>query len=219
MHNAYIRMRTRRRTSIMTKREQFISWLGDAHAMEVGIVSTLEKQIAEAKGIPAARKALTNHLRETKRHAAAMKKALSSMGGSHPYIREGVSKLVNIAAGLVPTASRDTVIKNAITAFATEHFEIACYQSLVLTATELGEREIASTCKAILKEEMAMAKTLSAQFPALNATYLASLDNDKPDADSKSGDEAPASKKSSTKKAPAKKVSATKRSAKKSARR
>src|SRR6186997_1310807 len=98
----------------MTKREQFIQWLGDAHAMEVGIVSTLEKHIADAKGLPKVRAALSKHLGQTKRHATAMKQALASLGGSHPIVREGVSKLANLAAGLVTTSAPDTMIKNAI---------------------------------------------------------------------------------------------------------
>lgn len=146
--------------------------------MEVGIVSTLEKHIVDAKGLPKVRAALTKHLGETKRHATAMKKALASMGGSHPVIREGVSKLANLAAGLVTTAPRDTVVKNAIADFATEHFEIACYNSLVQTATALGEKEIAATCKTILKEEKAMASQLETLFKQVNDSYLQSLDPD-----------------------------------------
>lgn len=162
----------------MTKREQLIQWLGDAHAMEMGIVTTLEKHIVDAKGLPKVRAALTNHLRETKRHAAEMKKALTSLGGSHPIVREGVSKLANLAAGLITSAAKDTIVKNAIADFTTEHFEIACYRSLILTATALGETKIAASCKEILKEEEAMAALLEGQFKGINDAYLASLDSE-----------------------------------------
>lgn len=53
-------------TNNVTKREQLIAWLGGAHAMEVGIVSTLEKHADDAKGQPKVRAAITKHLRETK---------------------------------------------------------------------------------------------------------------------------------------------------------
>ena len=166
------------KTPRMTKREQLIQWLGDAHAMEVGIVTTLEKHIADAKGLPKVRAALTKHLRETKRHATEMKKALASMGGSHPMLKEGVSKLANLAAGLVTTAAKDTIVKNAIADFATEHFEMACYRSLILTSTALGETKIAAVCKGILKEEEAMAAALESQFKGVNDAYLATLDDE-----------------------------------------
>lgn len=161
----------------MTKRQQFITWLGDAHAMEVGIVTTLEKHIADAKGQPKVRAALTKHLRETKNHAKEMEKALAALGGSHPAIKEGVSKLGNILAGLVTSASPDTPVKNAIADFATEHFEIACYSLLVATAESLGETKIAAACKKILHEEQAMAKQLSELLVPINATYLSQLED------------------------------------------
>ena len=144
--------------------------------MEVGLIDTLQKHAADAKGSPKVRAALARHVGETRRHAAEMKKALASMGGSHPYVREGVSKLANLAAGLVTTAAKDTVIKNALTDFATEHFEIACYSSLIFTAQALGEKQIAATCKRILKEEKAMAAELAGQLKAINDAYLATLD-------------------------------------------
>ncbi len=162
----------------MTKREQLIAWLGDAHAMEVGIVSTLEKHIADAKGQPRVRATLTKHLRETKTHATAMKLALNSLGGTHPVIREGLSKTANLVAGLATSAAKDTPVKNALADIATEHFEIACYTSLIQTATELGEKKIAAACRKILREEERMAKSLKALFPAINTTYLSTLDDD-----------------------------------------
>jgi len=146
--------------------------------MEMGIVTTLEKHIAEAKGHPRTRAALAKHLKETKRHATEMKKALASVGGSHPVFKEGVSKLGNLVVGLVTTAAKDTIVKNALADFATENFEIACYSSLIFTATALGETKIATTCKGILKEEKAMARFLEGELKATHDAYLASLDDD-----------------------------------------
>ena len=153
--------------------------------MEVGIVTTLEKHIADAKGQPKVRAALTKHLAETKRHATEMKKALASLGGSHPYMKEGVSKVANLVAGLVTSAATDTGVKNAIADFATEHFEIACYKSLIVAATILGEKKIAATCRAILKDELAMAKTLDGLVAAINQEYLAGLEDDEVDSEPK----------------------------------
>lgn len=146
--------------------------------MEFGAVSTSEKHADDAKGQPKVRAAITKHLRETKKHATAMKQALSSPAGGQPVIREGISKIANLFAGIAISAAKDTTVKNSITDLATEHFEIACYTSLTLTATELGEKKIAATCKAILKEEQAMANTLKSLFPSVNSAYLATLDDE-----------------------------------------
>jgi ferritin-like metal-binding protein YciE len=111
-------------------------------------------------------------------------------------LKEGVSKLANLAAGLVTTAAKDTIVKNAIADFATEHFEMACYNSLILTSTALGETKIAAACKAILKEEKAMAALLESLFKEVNDTYLGSLDEDE-------DDDAPAAKPARPKRRPA----------------
>lgn len=183
----------------MTKKDQLIYWLGDAHAMEVGLVTTLEKQIAEAKGLPKVRALLSKHLADTKKHATAVKNALASLGGSHPVIQEGVSKLANLAAGVIPTLAKDTVIKNAIAGYTSENMEIACYKALIATADALGEKKISATCKAILKDEQAMAKALDAQLPGLLATYLGTLDDDRkekaPKTKTEGAPKAPAAKK------------------------
>lgn len=162
----------------MTKREQFIQWLSDAHAMEVGIISTLEKHAADAKGLPKIRAAINKHLKETKRHAAEMKKALATFGAAPSVLKEGLSKVSSLVTGLTVSLAQDTVIKNGIADFATEHLEIACYQSLIITAKELGETKIAATCKAILKEEQAMAKVLEAELKELTPLYLQQLDTE-----------------------------------------
>lgn len=209
----------------MTPREQLIAWLGDAHAMEVGIVTTLEKHIADAGGLPKVRAALKKHLAETKKHATAVKQALKSLDAGHPVIREGISKVVNAVAGIGTSLAKDTPVKNAIADFATEHFEIACYTSLAQTADAVGEKKIAATCRAILKEEQAMAKTLEAQFKDVNAFYLRSLDSDEPKRATRASrprsrttaavatarTKAPARAKPRTRKAPVRRKSATRR--------
>ena len=165
----------------MTIREQFIEWLADAHAMEVGIISTLEKHEADAKDLPKVKAAIAKHLRETKRHATDIEKALNSLGSGPSVLKEGVSKVGNLIAGVATSLVNDTPVKNAIADITTEHFEIACYLSLIFTATALGEDKIAATCKRILKDELAMADKLIELFPTINAAYLAELDVDPKD--------------------------------------
>jgi len=146
--------------------------------MEVGIISTLEKHEADATDLPKVKAAIAKHLRETKRHATDIEKALKSLGSSPSAIKEGVSKVGNLLAGVATSLVRDTPVKNAIADITTEHFEIACYLSLIFTATALDEHKIAATCKKILKEELAMADKLIELFPSVNATYLAGLDEE-----------------------------------------
>ncbi len=75
-------------------------------------------------------------------------------------------------AGLGTSVASDTPVKNAIADFRHGAFR----DRLLPFARSNGNRDwrtkIAATCKAILKEEKAMAKTLEGLFPAVNAAYL-----------------------------------------------
>jgi hypothetical protein len=97
----------------------------------------------------------------------------------HPRLISDPSREAQmIMCGSGARCRTDTVIKNTLTDFATEHFEIACYNSLIFTAEALGEKQIAATCKRILKEEKAMAAELAAQLKGINDAYLATLEED-----------------------------------------
>lgn len=162
----------------MTKREQFIQWISDAHAMEMGLVTALEKQIADAQEQPKLLAALANHLIETKTHAAKMERILTQLGTSPSLVKEGISKTSMFAVDLVSSVAQDTPVKNAIIAFAAENFEIACYTSLIAAAKLLNEAGIAIECEAILAQEKAMAAFLEGELKEINAAYLAELPED-----------------------------------------
>jgi ferritin-like metal-binding protein YciE len=163
----------------MTKQDQLGFWLGDAHAMEVAMITTLEKQISDARDCPNTRALLEAHLIETRSHAEALKEALASLGEKHPAVKEGVSKIVNLAANAIPSLARDTVLKNTASALAAEHMEIVCYKALVATATELGERKIAAVCRKILQQEQIMARALAAILPKLRQVCLQELEDER----------------------------------------
>jgi ferritin-like metal-binding protein YciE len=66
----------------------------------------------------------------------------------------------------------DEVMKHALASYAFEQFEAAGYQALVTAAEQAGEREVASTCSTILREEQAMAAWLWEHLPQLTRRYL-----------------------------------------------
>lgn len=162
----------------MTKKEQLIVWLRDAHAMETGIGPTLEKHAADAKEMPKVKAAITRHLKETKRHVADVAKCLTLLGADTSTIKTGIAKVGSLVSGITTTIVKDTPVKNGIADFATEHFEIACYTSLVATAKELRQPKVAALCAGILKDELAMAKTLQGLMKEVNRLYLATLDDE-----------------------------------------
>lgn len=66
----------------------------------------------------------------------------------------------------------DELVKNCLAYSASEHFEIACYRSLIAAAHETGQTEIAEVCREILQDEDAMSEWLEEQIPVVTQTFL-----------------------------------------------
>ncbi len=123
----------------MHPKEQLIEWLGDAYAMEKGLCDTLKRHADEAGDHPDLQGAIPQHLQETERHASELENALKSLDESTSAIKTGLARAGGLFGGLSTMAAADTMVKNALSEYATEHFEIACYRSLIAAAKELGE--------------------------------------------------------------------------------
>ena len=68
--------------------------------------------------------------------------------------------------------AKDDLIKNTLHDYGTEHFEIACYTSLIAAAENLGDQETAQVCQEILRDDQAMADFLFQQIPLATVEML-----------------------------------------------
>ena len=156
----------------MDQNEQLITWLRDAHAMEQSLASVLERHIKEAADFPDIRERLSQHLDETRRHAQHVEECLRSLDATPSTIKSIAGTFMGAVQGLSTAVFQDELVKNALAEYAMEHFEIACYSSLIAAADEAGLTEIASTCGEILREEVAMVAWLEDQIPAITRLFL-----------------------------------------------
>ncbi|PYQ56668.1 MAG: hypothetical protein DMF53_24785, partial [Acidobacteria bacterium] len=69
-------------------------------------------------------------------------------------------------------ASPDELVKNALSDYAAEHFEIASYRALITAARLLGENQVVQVCEAILRDEQDMANWLEQNLPNVVQEYL-----------------------------------------------
>ncbi|NJO55149.1 MAG: DUF892 family protein [Rhodospirillales bacterium] len=69
-------------------------------------------------------------------------------------------------------ALRDEVIKDSLTGYAFEHFEIASYKALITMANTLGEGRIAETLAQSLAEEQEMARWLDANMEGVVIRFM-----------------------------------------------
>jgi ferritin-like metal-binding protein YciE len=156
----------------MSQKDDLISWLNDAYAMETSIGEVLENHTNDAKNIPEMHERLREHLEETHRQADRLKRCIEAMGGDVSQGKAWFSSLAGKIKGVSTGAADDQVVKNALSDYATEHFEIACYESLIAAGDELGYPEVVQVCQENLAEEEAMADWFEAQIPEITRGYL-----------------------------------------------
>lgn len=156
----------------MNTREELIDWLHDAHAMERGIEVMLTKQINNDEVNASVRERCRIHLEETKTHAAAVEDCLKLLNSDTSAIKSGTSRLMEMAKGMVTAFARDERIKDLLAAYATEHFEIACYKALIAGAQRAGVPQIVPICERIIADEQSMAQWIDQNLPAVTTQYL-----------------------------------------------
>jgi ferritin-like metal-binding protein YciE len=156
----------------MAHNELVIAWLNDAHAMELGIAQVLERHIEEAKDHPAMRTGLQRHLEQTRRHAELVKSCVERMGGETSGLKTGMASVMGAVQGMTTKLAKDELIKNTLHDYGTEHFEIACYTSLIAAAENLGDQETVRACQEILRDDQAMADFLFQQIPLATVEML-----------------------------------------------
>jgi ferritin-like metal-binding protein YciE len=156
----------------MKTRDELIDWMRDAYAMERGLEITLEKQ-AKNEDLPVKlRTQAEKHLQETRRHAEQLKGCLDSMGSDTSTIKTGMAKGMEILKGTATALTRDEEVKDLLAAYASEHFEIACYTALRAGAEQPGEPQVVTVCDSIIPDEMRMAEWLLKNLPSLVSSYL-----------------------------------------------
>ena len=156
----------------MAHKDMVIAWLNDAHAMEEGIAQVLERHAADAKDDPRMQARLQQHLDETRRHAELVKGCVERLGGDTSAVKTGMANVMGAVQGMTTKIARDEPIKNVLHDYGTEHFEIACYTSLIAATRDVGDAETAQVCQRILDDELAMANFLLEQIPPTTLKML-----------------------------------------------
>lgn len=157
----------------MSSREQLITWLNDAYAMEKALEVTLERHAKDAEDHPDVHARITRHIEETREQAETVRGCVESLGGSVSAGKSALAGFFGAVQGMANKPAKDTMVKNALADFAAEHFEIASYKALIQSARSLGEEQIALKLTRILHQEEDMAAFLEEKLPAAVSETLA----------------------------------------------
>lgn len=156
----------------MNRRDFFLAWLNDAYAMENGLVPVLANHASDAKDFPLIQARDQEHLEQTRRHAEMVKGCIERRGGDVNSIKSGLGKVTGVVQGLSTGMAHDEVIKNCLSDFAAENFEVASYQALIAAAQDLGDQETATVCRQIMAEDADMANWILQNLPMALTQFL-----------------------------------------------
>ena len=153
-------------------RQQMVSWLSNAHAMEMQAVQILENQARRIESYVELQTRILEHLEETRAQLEKVERCIERYGSTPSRLKDAGAMFIGNVQALGGAFMPDEVVKGSIMSYAFEHLEIACYRSLVGAAEELGDAETAGVCTGILREEEAMAGWLEQRLPDLSREFL-----------------------------------------------
>lgn len=156
----------------MDAKETLLDWLRDAYAMEDGMVSLLERQSGQLKDKPQMKMRIDEHLETTREQRDRLKGVIQKLGGDVSTMKKITGTIFANVQGIAAGVAPDNVVKFALSNYGAEHFEIACYTSLIAAAESQGQQEVVRICKQNLDEEKEMASWLLHQVPLVTTEYL-----------------------------------------------
>jgi ferritin-like metal-binding protein YciE len=135
-------------------RELYVNHLQKALDMEEQIIDALPAMVENATN-PQLKKALDNHLDESRNHATKVERLMLKFGKDDSLECPVLSALVSEAEAGIKDAASDAVRDVTIIAAAqqVEHHEIAVYGTLRAWAGLLGDMEQADVIETILADE------------------------------------------------------------------
>jgi ferritin-like metal-binding protein YciE len=158
----------------MTSKDLYLSWLNDAYSMEKNVEQMLSQHASQASDHPQIQSKLEEHLRITQSQADRVKGCIERNGGSVSSVKSGISSMMGAISGMSSGVFSDALIKNCLAEYATEHFEIASYTSLLQAAERLNDPLTARICQDIIREEEEMAHWLEDNLPQVSNSMLQS---------------------------------------------
>lgn len=161
---------------------RLVQWLNEAHAKESELEADLTAHIALTEKMTY-KKRLRKHLTETRDHKRKVASRIKKLGSAVtpatnlPGVPDAVGEVAGKAVAAVKTqvgtaralvtSQVETQLRNAQEELREEHVEIALYKRIEIFATAVGDRETAQLAKAILRDEVRMAKFLDAELGRL----------------------------------------------------
>lgn len=137
-----------------------LSWLNDAYLMERSITEVLETHVSATNKHPELHARILQHLEETRNHERLVEECINRLGGSAPSIKASISTFMGQMRAVSQAGGPDEPLKDSVSDYAAEHFEMATYKAIMIAADAENDPETVDTCRKILLDEEDMARFL-----------------------------------------------------------
>ena len=131
----------------------------DAHAMEQGVVTTLQALIGTVDD-PVIHVALEEHLRESEAQDERLRRRLEELGATGSARKNAGTLAGGVLKGVADLFRDDEADRTARDLYATVHFAVAAYELLERLAIRAGDGATAALARESCAEERAMALRL-----------------------------------------------------------
>jgi ferritin-like metal-binding protein YciE len=155
-------------------KEELVSYLTDAHAIEAQALQLLESGRGIA-GFDELADVFRGHLEETREQQRLVEERLRAHDAKPSRFESTGLRIGGVNLGGFFAAQPDTPVKLAGFAFAFEHLEVAAYELLRRVAERAGDRETVEVAQRIAAEERAAAERIAGTWDAAIDTALADL--------------------------------------------
>lgn len=150
-----------------------VSWLRDAHAMEVAAVDNLEKHVNSFSGYPDVAAKFREDLDHTRVQVKELERGLSKLGADESSMKDAGMKMAGKLQPFLGSVTGDDEIKHLIMAHTYKHFEVASFKSLAAAAASVGETEIRDMCEQSAQKKTELADWIATRIPTMTTEYLA----------------------------------------------
>ncbi|WP_395735956.1 DUF892 family protein [Prosthecobacter sp.] len=162
----------------MNSKTEIIEGLRDAYAMEKAMEIALQKLMVHPHTHVDLQQQASQHCASTRRHAVELAACLRRLDSDTASPRSEWVRGIELMKGMGAAFVRDERIKDVLTVFATEHFEIACHARLGEGAQHFGLLEIVRICDEILQAEKRISKWLKLNLPQIAAACFCAEDEE-----------------------------------------
>ncbi|MCA1972824.1 MAG: ferritin-like domain-containing protein [Caenispirillum sp.] len=153
-------------------KDTLISWLRDAHAMEVAAAKNLKHNVDRFRDDPEIRDRFDAHRIFTEGQAEELERCLERLGADPSTLKDTAMKLSGLMQPYMTAFSSDEQVKHLLAAHAYEHFEMASYHALKEAASVAGEAAIGEICTRFMQAQREMAEWIDSMIPKVSRRFI-----------------------------------------------